>query len=120
MIRNIVSTKRILTFILISVLLSCETKKDEDFTEFVIMYVDSVYEKTEFYKQYTEAENQEFINISRKHMTNEFEITGWDAPFARGSLQSIIVFSNGAHGSVNMYLDENDNVESAVLKVYKP
>jgi hypothetical protein len=94
---------------------ACERSNRSVTDEFVIKYVGSIVDGSEFYKKYSTPHDLELIEIIRPKMTRKFQISSWEYVSPRES-EYAISFSNGA--LVIVAIDERDGVvESASLQI---
>ncbi len=89
--------------------------RPEHLDEFVVEYVRSVHEGTEFYERYTAEEDLEVVQASRPRTTADFEVTGWDY-HGSGNYEYAVAFSNGATAVVAVY-ERDGEVEAANLTI---
>lgn len=108
---------RILLSLLVGCALACGQPSAE-VEEFVPLYLESVYEGTDFHEQYTSSGDDSVLRISRTNMASEFEIVGWDRA-AGGEFEFAIRFSNGASGIVTVS-ERSGAIVSAGLFVTPP
>jgi hypothetical protein len=83
--------------------------------EFVGTYLESIYDRTDFYKNYTPGPQLADVSNARDKMTREFVITGWDY-YGPGSYEYAVRFANGATAVVAVY-EKNEKVQAATLLV---
>lgn len=88
---------------------------DPHLDDFVREFTVSVYEDSEFYRAYANESDYSLLVISRKNMTDDFRIVGWDF-VSPEHYEYRIEFSNGAYGLVSVSLQGN-SVKSAALAV---
>jgi hypothetical protein len=94
---------------------ACEPASKKATDEFVVQYINSIVEQTEFYKKYSRAQDIEVIELVRPRMTNKFKISRWDY-ISPGNSEYVVSFSNGAKGVVAVYYRDGV-VEGATLMV---
>ncbi len=105
-------------FVLSTVLLLACGRPSEKTERFVSQYVESVYEETEFYRRFSSPQEEAVLEVSRRNMTSDFDVLGWDRVTST-EYEFAIRFSNGARGIVSTTLRQNA-VESASLIVTPP
>jgi predicted acylesterase/phospholipase RssA len=113
--------RKFLSRVLISSLVGCVWACGQpraEIEEFVPLFLESVYEGTDFYRQYISLSDISVLKISRTNMTDEFEVVGWDRA-AEGEFEFAVRFSNGASGIVTVS-ERSGTIVSAGLLVTPP
>ena len=98
-----------------AVLSGCGGGGRPDLEKFVVEYVRSVNEGSEFYKRYTPPERLDDVEEDRLRMTGDFKFTHWDYR-GGGTYEYVLEFSNGARGIA--MVSERDGRIRATLSVF--
>lgn len=84
-----------------------------DLREFAADYVRSVYQDSDFHRQYMPSAQDDF-SASRANMTDEFVITGCEY-YGSGAYSYGVRFSNGARGIVDIYEKEGRIISAGII-----
>jgi hypothetical protein len=82
---------------------------------FVVQYVQSILDESDFHKQYSTDHDLELIRIARPKLTGPFEIASWDTG-SPGSIEYSVTFANGAVAIVAVH-EQGGSVDSATMTI---
>jgi outer membrane protein assembly factor BamE (lipoprotein component of BamABCDE complex) len=104
------------TLLLLTVLATACTPPNKKATdEFVVQYLNSIVQQSDFYRSYSTEHDVELIALARPQITSEFHISNWDY-VPPGHHEYSVSFSNGAVAVVG--IEEHDGaVKSATLTI---
>lgn len=100
-----------------TLLLACESREaEEQRREFVIAFVQSVYDGTDFYRQHLDVNGERYTQEARALMSREFRIIRRETVgVSFTSYEYYLKFSNGANGV--LYYSEQKDARRAALSV---
>jgi hypothetical protein len=102
--------------LLVAAVISCDRTSEAEREAFVLRFVESVYEGSDFSRQYLPPDYQRKVEESRPRMTSDFRIDRVDRS-GFGPYEYYLKFSNGAVGVV--YLSEEEGtIREAGIYVY--
>lgn len=91
--------------LLVTAVVSCDRSSEAEREAFVLRFVASVYQGSDFFRQYLPPDYQGKVEESRPRMTPDFRIDRVDRS-GFGPYEYYLKFSNGAEGVV--YLSEEE------------
>jgi hypothetical protein len=103
------------TLVLLLFAAACAPSSKQVTDPFVVQYVQSILDESDFYKQYSTDHDLELIRIARPKLKGPFEIASWDQG-SPGSIEYSVAFSNGAVAIVNVR-EQGGSVDWATMTI---
>ncbi len=91
---------------------ACDVRPTVETDAFAEDYVQSVYEGSNFFRQYTADDQEDLVEKMRSRMTKDFKIRRHDRLL--NTLEYQVDFSNGNRGMVHIVVYEGQVVEASI------